>query len=95
MPHVKTLLAMCLLALLIVVAGWYGGSGSAALAAAEILQGERADESGMPTEQPSIEFVAISAGLEHTCGLLSSGTVLCWGNDAGQGRTQPPGGTFR
>jgi len=42
---------------------------------------------------PDGEFVAISAGGEHSCGLRRDGTVACWGNN-GSGQATPPGGTF-
>ena len=38
-------------------------------------------------------FTDVSAGYDHSCGLRSDGTVLCWG-DGRNGETEPPEGTF-
>ena len=38
--------------------------------------------------------VAITAGAEHTCALLDSGEIECWGDD-GNGQTHIPAGRFR
>ena len=38
-------------------------------------------------------FTDVSAGYDHSCGLRSNGTVLCWG-DGRNGETEPPEGTF-
>ena len=44
--------------------------------------------------QPSQKVAQISAGGDHTCALLESGTLICWGrNDFGQ--TEPPDAVFR
>ena len=37
------------------------------------------------------DFTAVSGGTAHICGLLSDGTVLCWG-DGTQGQLSPPTG---
>ncbi len=34
-------------------------------------------------------FISVSAGWDHTCGLLETGVVKCWGNDD-DGRSTPP-----
>ena len=39
------------------------------------------------------EFAAVAAGEHHSCGVLESGTVQCWGSDR-DGRSTPPGGEF-
>ena len=39
-------------------------------------------------------FRAIAAGLEHTCGILTSGELRCWGG-VNQARTPPPQGRFQ
>ncbi len=38
---------------------------------------------------PEGEFVSVSAGLGHTCGVTTDHTVVCWGYDA-LGRATPP-----
>jgi len=38
-------------------------------------------------------YVAVADGSTHTCGIMDSGVVACWGhNDAGD--VLPPSGTF-
>ena len=40
------------------------------------------------------QFRAVDAGYNHSCGVLTDGTVTCWGwNDVGQ--AEPPPGTFQ
>ena len=39
-------------------------------------------------------FQQVSAGQDHTCGVLTSGEVACWGRNA-NGEATPPEGTFR
>ena len=38
---------------------------------------------------PDGDFVSVSAGLGHTCGVTTDNTVVCWGYDA-LGRATPP-----
>jgi alpha-tubulin suppressor-like RCC1 family protein len=45
------------------------------------------------TAQPSIPFSSVSAGSEHTCGVKTDGSVVCWGNDT-ERQARPPGGSF-
>ena len=40
------------------------------------------------------DFAAVSAGLEHSCGLRASGAVTCWGSEE-FGQADAPEGTFR
>jgi hypothetical protein len=47
---------------------------------------------GQATPPPG-EFTQVSAGPWHACGVTTSGTVLCWGNNA-SGQATPPVGTF-
>ena len=42
---------------------------------------------------PSGEFVSVSAGGYHTCGLRPDGTIACWGWDVA-GQSTPPSGEF-
>ena len=39
------------------------------------------------------DFTNVSVGSEHSCGLRSDGTILCWGN-GWNGETEAPEGTF-
>ena len=42
---------------------------------------------------PEAEFISVSAGEDHTCGVKGDGTVVCWGdNDYDQ--ADPPAGKF-
>ena len=43
---------------------------------------------------PDGEFVSVSAGRDHTCGVTAGGAAVCWGSDR-YGRASPPGGEFR
>ena len=77
------LILMFLIALLIAGCGSGGGSGS--------------DEDGggepLSVEPSAGTFTMVSAGADHTCGILDTGAVACWGlNDEGQ--SAPPAGTF-
>ena len=40
-----------------------------------------------------LEFASVSAGDEHTCGVLRDGSVRCWGRDD-YGQATPPEGVF-
>ena len=41
----------------------------------------------------AVKAETLNAGLDHTCGLKTDGTLSCWGyNEAG--KASPPGGTF-
>ena len=42
---------------------------------------------------PEGDFISLTAGDEHTCGLTSVGNVDCWGVGGG-GQTSPPTTTF-
>jgi alpha-tubulin suppressor-like RCC1 family protein len=35
-----------------------------------------------PITPSGLEFASVSAGIEHTCGLTTSGAAYCWGNNA-------------
>ena len=55
------------------------------------------DEDGggeaLSVEPSAGTFTMVSAGADHTCGILDTGAVECWGlNDEGQ--STPPAGTF-
>ena len=57
-----------------------------------------AEDATMPTtpkhpEPGHTTFIAVSAGMEHSCGIRTDATAVCWGrNDAGQANT--PRGRF-
>ena len=42
---------------------------------------------------PAGTFTQVSAGMYHTCGVRTDGTLACWGNN-NSGQATPPGGTF-
>ena len=42
---------------------------------------------------PSNQLPMVSAGGDHTCGILETGAVACWGLDD-EGQSAPPAGTF-
>ena len=42
---------------------------------------------------PKGQFASVSAGIDHTCGVLRDGSVLCWGRDY-DGEATPPEGQF-
>ena len=44
-------------------------------------------------DRPLGEFVAVSSGNAHTCGLGANGAVECWGDDT-EGQASPPAGIF-
>ena len=46
-----------------------------------------------PTEPRGDEFASVSAGVRHTCGVKTDGTVACWGSDE-DGEATPPDGKF-
>ena len=46
---------------------------------------------GVSQTPSSGDFVAVSGGAAHICGLLSDGMVLCWGDDT-HGQLSPPTG---
>ena len=45
------------------------------------------------TDAPAGEFRDVAAGNEHSCGLRTSGTIVCWGDNGG-GRTNAPTGRY-
>ena len=48
-----------------------------------------------PTPMPTAgSFVSVSAGVNHTCGVKSDGSVACWGNNDYGGQATPPTGSF-
>ena len=51
-------------------------------------------QSTTPSSAGSLKFASIVAGLEHTCGILSNGQVLCWGSNL-EDRSTPPAGFFQ
>ena len=47
-----------------------------------------------PTPTPTASsFVSVSAGVQHTCGVRSDGSIVCWGRDE-DGQATPPAGSF-
>ena len=68
----------------------FGGFGDRAASTIASVEAE----GSTPSSSGSLKFVSIAAGLEHTCGILDNGKILCWGSDAG-GRSTPPAGVFK
>ena len=55
---------------------------------------DQADVLGvLQASPPGGSFTQVGAGNFHSCGITSSGSIECWGNDAG-GQSSPPSGTF-
>ncbi len=66
---------------------WAPAAPSCTTSNAEICGNQRDDDCDGQVDEdpPCIKFVSVGAGEAHTCGLLSDGTVRCWGaNDAFQ-----------
>ncbi len=40
-----------------------------------------------------VRYMAVAAGLRHTCALRQDGTLVCWGSNS-DGQSTPPSGTF-
>ena len=65
-----------------------------------VLQGDTIDCWGSrnydrgQTDAPAGTFKAVAAGGNHSCGLRSDNTVVCWGDNR-DGRTDAPAGTFK
>ena len=55
-----------------------------------------APTAGQPTSTTASggTFVSVSAGVNHTCGVMSDGSAACWGNNDYGGQATPPTGSF-
>ena len=76
------LLRTALITLLMIALASCGGGGD-----------EEVDSEPTVVEPPAGIFTALSAGGDHTCGILDTGAVTCWGLDE-HGQSTPPTGTF-
>ncbi len=101
-PTLPVLLAAGLLLALVATALTTAGVAAAdeaepwanpAVAAAELaLPPALPDHSVAASDAP--RFQQISAGGGHSCGILTGGAVVCWGDDSA-GQATPPSGTFQ
>ena len=41
-----------------------------------------------PSPSPQVVYTAISSGANHVCALASNGSIMCWGNEIGDGHGQ-------
>ena len=71
------LLRTALITILMIALASCGGGGD-----------EEVDSEPTVVEPPAGIFIALSAGGDHTCGILDTGTVACWGLD-GDGQSTP------
>ncbi len=55
------------------------------------IEGDLADGGPDPRE---LSYGSVSVGGDHSCGVTTGGTIICWGGGA-LGDTFPPGGTFK
>ena len=53
----------------------------------------RGDDDSDQSTPPPGEFTSVSAGDDHTCGVMRDGAVACWGYDQ-YGQSTPPPGEF-
>jgi alpha-tubulin suppressor-like RCC1 family protein len=51
------------------------------------------DTGGRWLQLSSVDFIQVSAGRNHSCGVSVSGSIYCWGSDLA-GQSSPPEGTF-
>ena len=75
---------------------WRRAGGADRWATLRIIGNAAADPTTLPTHtppEPTNNFSAITAGLNHTCALRTTGQAACWGYDE-EGQATPPDGTF-
>lgn len=57
------------------------------------LSDQGANGDGQRNEDTNLRFTRVSAGVRNTCGLVTDGSLRCWGFDDA-GKNTVPGGTF-
>ena len=76
--------------------GLLGRSGSSATNEPEAEEETRVRErepDGDSQEYPEGDFLSVSSGSDHTCGIKKDGTLACWGGNK-DGQSTPPGGSL-